>query len=122
MRAFGAEDEPEDPRGCTSPTEPLDPTAGAEHEDAQPADAAGFPPAEAAPEDADPAAGAEREPEDVAGATPDAAAGKHAWATEELSIFHATIAAFSVFEYLVSPREMTGQSLSQVLVSALHDP
>ena len=56
------------------------------------------------------------------GATPDAAAGRHAWATEELSIFHATIAAFSVSEYLVSPREMTGQSLPEVLVSALHDP
>ena len=67
MRAFGAEDEPEDSRGCTSPPEPLGPTAGAEHEDAQPADAAGFPLAEAAPEDADPAAAAEREPEDVAG-------------------------------------------------------
>ena len=47
------------------------------------------------------------------GATPDAAAGRHAWATEELSIFQATIAAGSVSEYPAypaSPREMTGQN------------
>ena len=52
----------------------------------------------------------------------DAAAGRHAWATEELSIFHATIAAGAVSEYPVAPREMTGQSLSQRLVAGLHDP
>ena len=56
------------------------------------------------------------------GTTPKADAGRHASGTEELSIFHATIAAGFASEYLVSPREMTGQRLSEVLVSALHDP
>ena len=56
------------------------------------------------------------------GTTPRAGAGRHASGTEELSIFHATIAAGSESMYRVLPREMTGQSLSYVCVSARHDP